>query len=84
MYEKMSIITILHASVAHGTSLCTQYEENPYNHHGGMCEDGLTKGQMDWQTGPYPIFPNSAYANQGIITWFTLAVHTKILDVPYM
>ena len=35
----------------------TQYEENQSSHHGGICED--------WQTGPFPIFPDSALAESG-------------------
>ena len=48
----------------------TQYEGNPYSHHGGMLEDGLTDGRMDRQMygqldgltywTPFPIFPKSA------------------------
>ena len=38
----------------------TQYEENPSSHHGGVCKDGHPDCKMDWRTGPFPIFPNSA------------------------
>ena len=43
----------------------TQYEENPSGHHEGMCKD--VDRHLDGWTDPFPIFPYSAYAEQGII-----------------
>ena len=50
---------------------CTQFEENPSSHHGRMHDNGhpagwtdrwmngWPDGQMDRQTEPFPIFPDS-------------------------
>ena len=44
----------------------TKYEENPSNHHEGMCKERQT-GWAERQTGLVPIFPDSAIAGQEIL-----------------
>ena len=42
----------------------TQYEESPSSHHRGMHENRHPDGQTDCRIGPFPIFPDSAYAEE--------------------
>ena len=38
----------------------TQYEEKSSIHHGGLHKEKWLDREMDGQTGPFPIFPDSA------------------------
>ena len=53
-----------------------QYEENPSTHHGGMHEDRLTDGWMEWTLSYIPQFYLGGAWNQnkdrqstGVIAW---------------
>ena len=65
----------------------TKYENNPFIHYGGMCRDGWTDRWSDSQRQtdtdrhrqtdrlirPVPTFPDSAIAEQGIMsTYFNI------------
>ena len=69
----------------------TQYEENPYSHHGGMHEDGKTDRQTDSQTArhghkssPRIMHFNFKQIVQNFILWnaVQLGILINILKVP--